>query len=488
MRDLRSRTPSPPETNTHRAPRRPRPSPLPALGILALLVTSAAAVLAAPGWVTPATSGDRTNSAAHASAMGAATGPSGSWAWGAAANISLRVQEAGVYNASQSLTGGNLTSTGAYIVLDEALAYRYATYEIVNATTPSNGTRAVTIEAVELQGVAFRIAASGTFPAAGTYGPSSPVSLVPMNLSLAAEVVVLNAYRAHLNLTTGPNGSLSLTDEHLESLRAVNLSLSAVNFPNVTRDAQGDQVLRYDTGSIAATGWAAENVSASFSPALTIVQGPLAVGNSWSASTMATFQGTAAYAVHYVASVPGKGSASWSQAATASANATVPVALQFTVVGTRTIVFPGGGSETDYAIAYSNGTGNTGVLVANGLAVLPARDPNHGAAIAATVPEHPAARAAAAPSASTTALYSPSRGLPDSVEAHTASGTTVTAAPMSVGSASGAIDSLRSATTESPRAPGAPPAVLVAAAIGIVGVLVIGRRLRQEVRTHRRAG
>lgn len=205
---------------------------------------------------------------------------------------------------------------------------------------------------------------------------------------------------------------------------------------------------------------------------------------------MATFNGSAAYSTAFAASAPGSGTVTWSQAATASVSATVPVALEFAVVGTQTVYFPDGSSETDYAIAYSNGSGNGGQLVANGLAVLPSNDPNHDQGIVAAVPEHPAAsRAASTAPTSETQLYSPARGLPDSVRASPASGTSVTATPIAPAAANHAMVELRApAPAVAPTTPSSHAPALVAIALVAVAGLTIGAlAVVREVQRFRRS-
>lgn len=343
----------------------------------------------------------------------------------------MQVQFVGAYNASQQLTPGNLTTTGADVALNESVSIGYAVYAIVNASTPSAGQLYVTVQAAEYRGMAVAFAATGTFPAAGHYAPNSSFPLVPMNISLLASVQTLDAYRAFLNFSSGPNGSLALQDEHVQALRAVNISLDAVNFPNATHDAAGNLDLKYVTGAISARGWVASDLTGTFRPALSVVQGPLYVGKSWNASSNASFHGSVAYAQAISVVMPNGAHASMANSASASANSTVPVSLTFTVVGTRTILFPNGVSETDFVIAASSANGPAGVYVANGLIVLPLSDPSHGAGLPGAVPEKPAT-APLAPGAAppTMALYSPSRHLSDSQETTPAKGTTVTAAPM----------------------------------------------------------
>jgi len=180
-------------------------------------------------------------------------GPSETWAWGALANFSASIQYVGAYNNSQNLTGGNLTSSGAYVALDESVGLSYATYVVVNASTPSAGTRFVQVDAAELRAERVDVAAAGTFPVAGNYTPNATIPLANQNFSLHASIVVLDLAAAYLNFTTGANGSLALRDEHVQFAEGVNVSLDARRFPNVTRDAAGDVGIRYVTGAIGQT-------------------------------------------------------------------------------------------------------------------------------------------------------------------------------------------------------------------------------------------
>ena len=417
---------------------------------------------------------------------GAQAGPSESWAWGALANFSATIQYAGAYNNSQNLTGGNLTSSGAYVALDESVGLRYAAFVIVNASTPSNGTRYVEVQAAELRALHLGIAASGTFPNPGNYTPNASIPLAPRNFSLDGSVAVLQVANAFLNFSTGPNGSLALADEHVAFAEGVNLSLAAVRFPNVTRDAAGDLGIRYVTASVAANAWLYENLTATFAPALTLVDGPLLVGKTWNANSTVAFRGGEAWAetVHYVGANGGTAAAATS--GSASANATVPVALVCTVTGTTVVRFPDGSVETDDLIACANATGSDAYLASNGLVVLPTSDPSHSAGLAAAVPERPAtAPVATAAQAKGAAVYSPSHRLEATERATPSSGNTVTASPLTPTAARSGMRAL--GTPVRPAAlPWEPSAALlvatmVATGIGTVGgVLLLARRARRH--------
>jgi len=412
-------------------------------------------------------------------------GPSETWAWGALANFSASIQYVGAYNNSQNLTGGNLTSSGAYVALDESVGLSYATYVVVNASTPSAGTRFVQVDAAELRAEHVDVAAAGTFPVAGNYTPNATIPLANQNFSLHASVVVLDLAAAYLNFTTGANGSLALRDEHVQFAEGVNVSLDARRFPNVTRDAAGDVGIRYVTGAIAASAWIAENLTATFAPALPLVEGPLFVGKSWNASSTANFSGQVAWAetVHYVA---GSGAtATASKSGTVSANATTPVSLACSVVGTAVVRYPNGTPETDDVIACTNATGSATYLAADGLVVLPTSNPSGSAGLAQAVPERPAS-APAAPTAQArgASLFSPAHGLAASQRSTPATGDSVTASPMSPAAAHEAMRGLGT-PVRPPAAPWNPSAALILAVVALSAVAAVGI-IAVDVRRNRR--
>jgi len=411
-----------------------------------------------------------------------APGPNATWAWGAAANLSITARYVGAYNSSQALTGGNLTNSGAYISVYEAANVAYAVYAIVTVTSPTTGHLYVTVESAEYRAEAITVVASGTFPAPGVYGANATPPLVPMNISLAAKVETLTAYAAYLNLTTGPNGSLSLNDEHVEALKAMNVSLSAINFPNVTRLASGAEQIRYDTGSVSAAAYVAESLKAWFHPAIPVVRGPLSVGKSWTASSNVSFQGWAAYA-EVVHASSGGSSASASKSGGASMNATGSVVLTFTVTGTKTVYLPDGSTEVDYVIAYQDASGSGGVFLANGLLVLPAKDPTHAAGLPQAVPEHAASAPlaqSAAPSGSL--LYSPRHQMVDGQQASPGGSTVVTAAPLSPAQAKASMHQLGQPAAPTPPSVGGSPIGAMVAVAFVVGGLIGGPLLLRSAR------
>ncbi|MCI4324392.1 MAG: hypothetical protein L3K00_00670 [Thermoplasmata archaeon] len=443
------------------------------------LVTVALALLVLP---LPAASAG----AVRTTAAAPAPGPSESWAWGALANFSASIEYVGAYNNSQNLTGGNWTSSGAYVAMQESVGVEFGAYVLVNASTPSNGTRYVQVDAAELRAEHIAVAASGTFPVAGNYTANASIPLAPLNFSLAATVAVLDVAAAYLNFSTGPNGSLALANEHVEYAEGVNISLDAQQFPNVTRDAAGDVGIRYVTESIAASAWVFENLSATFSPALPLVEGPLFVGKTWNGTSTASFNGSVAWAETVHATTASGTTGAFSTSGTASARATVPVALQCGVTGTAVVRYPNGTPETDDVIACTNATGAAASLSTNGLVVLPTTNSTATGGLASTVPVH-AATAPAAPNARAegASLYSPSRQMATSERASPASGDQVTASPMSVADAKAAMHALGAPVRPVPVHPEGPElaaiAVVVDAVILVVGALVVLAR-RQRLR------
>jgi hypothetical protein len=447
---------------------------LAATGMLALLLLGTSLLMASGS--TNASPATPAMASPHATLL--STGPHASWAWGAESEIALSSSYVGAYNTSQALTGGNLTPQGAYIAVQESIGVGYAVYAVVNASTPSAGHLYVTVQAAEWKALRISIAASGTFPAAGTYGPNASRPLSLMNVSLRANVTELSAIVAYLNLTTGPNGSLSLNDEHIAALQGINISLVAHSFPNVTQSSSGNTTIRYDSGSIALSEWAAADERANFTPALPLVQGPLYVGKTWNASGTVSFTGTIAYANRLSVALPGGTQGTISNRSVAHVNATVPYAVTFEVTGTRTVFDPNGTAETDYVIQYGDGSGPSGVVVTDGLVVLPAAPSGQKAGVAQAFPEHPAAAPASGPVvASSRSLYSPHRGITDSQESVPTSGDTVTAAPLSPSSAMAHIAALGTPVAPTTAAPttggigGLLVLIVVGAGIGaVVGV------------------
>ncbi|MDE1819890.1 MAG: hypothetical protein KGJ23_04690 [Euryarchaeota archaeon] len=374
---------------------------------------------------------------------GGGSGPCGTWAWGAAANLTASLEFEGSYNASQFLTGGGLTAQGAYIDLQASLSAQWAAYAIINATSPAPGSTYVTFQAGQLVDLDLSVVADGTFPQAGTYGPSSNVTLVPMNVSLVAHLKLVDRYQAFLNLTTDANGSVALTDEHLQFFRTVDVSLNAVNFPNITTDPSGNAVVQYETGSLQAHGQVAADVQGTFTPALLLVDAPLFVGKSWTSSTSAQFTGQELWSITASGVAPNGQPFSFQQNGQQSANGNGELVLTFTVVGERTIYFPDGGSETDYVIGIQGGGGGQGAILYNGLIVVPTSVASSTGGAGNSVSAHPAATALSSSTATPNRpLYSPQKKMTDASDATPVSGQTVTAAPMSPQKAQTLLDSL----------------------------------------------
>lgn len=414
--------------------------------------------------------------------------PSESWAWGAAANLSLQYTLAGAYNGLSSIGGGNLTENGTYVVLHEAGAIGYAVYVVVAAQGGPNGSLYVTVHAEEYAAEQFAVAASGTFPAAGTYNATTPIHLVPMNFSLNASVATLTAVSGYLNYTSGTNGTVLLLNEHLEVLKGIALSLTANQYPNVTRDSSGNTVLKYVSGSVAEDAWVAVNFSAAFNPAFVLVQAPVQIGENWLTNSTATVNGTVAFAAQYAASVPGGPSGQWSQSGSSHLSTTAAISMECNVVGTQTVRLPDGSTETDYVIEYTVESGSSNWTVADGLFLLPGGNGSSTSVVSAAVPEEPAkASMSASPSsaASARSLYSPAKGLPDSGKSNPSGAGPVTAAPMSPAAATSAMTHLRSPHVDlpGPAGIGAGIVLLAVTAIGasLVGILLWHRRQMRRI-------
>ncbi|MCI4363739.1 MAG: hypothetical protein L3K13_05480 [Thermoplasmata archaeon] len=365
----------------------------------------------------------------------AGTTPTASWAWGAAENASAHVAYVGAYTASLNLSGGNLTKIGAYVAVNESFSAGYLAYAMVNVTSPSSSARSVEAAAVELRSVQGAIGIAGTLPVAGTYAPGAYVPLAPTTSALWLSEGVANAYLAFANYTVGPNGSLSLANEHVEVWEAINVSLVASNFPNSTLDANGSTTVKYVTASVNEAGWVGENLTASFSPALLVSEAPLSVGESWNASTQATFVGTAAYASAITGSSNGT-TISVKNAGAASLNASVPLTFEFTVTGKETLGLPNGTTETGYTVAYSQGGSSCSYRVFDGLVVLPSSDGTKAGGLQPETPVRPAS-APLEPSAApvTRAVVARSEPLPIASESHPSNGPALLAAPVSTATA-----------------------------------------------------
>lgn len=430
---------------------------------------------------------------APASTDVAGVSPVNSWAWGVAANLTAALRYEGEYSGSQALTGSNLTEAGAYVDLDINADVAYAAYAIVNETAPSeNGSVQVTVAAAQGAAETLYAVASGTFPAAGTYGPTSGISLVPMNVSLSAHLRVAQTFRAYLNYTEGANDSMALVNEHLHLSEDASVGLVAVNFPNVTASPSGTTTVSYTTGSLSATAQAEADLVGVFTPAVPLVEGPLALGHSWDASSTATFVGSSSWATQAQGVLSNGEGASTSNQGSSSLNATTPVDLLFTVTGVHTIYFADGANETDEVISNSPVFGEAnGVTVEDGLFLLPANDGTQAvdSSVSEVAPEHPVSSGvstdAQPPSA---ALVSSQHNLPDSEQATPVQGQTVEGSPMNAQQAPSVMDGI-----PAPTAPSGTPStmtVFVEALLGFTAIgatvmvvlLVADRRLRPKVR------
>lgn len=460
--------------------RRRRPIALGAFAALALLalatvpLVGAAAAAPAPG----------------AGARIAAGSPGYSLAWGAAENVSLHLAYVGAYTSALNLSGGNLTTAGAFVAVNESFAAGYLAYALVNATEPSMSTLSVEIGAIELRSTVGAIAIAGTLPVAGTYAPGATVPLAPTRSSLWLSEQTAQGFLAFANYTVGPNGSLALTDEHLRAVEAVNLSLSAENFPNSTLDPNGSTTVRYTTASIAAAGWVGENVSASFSPGLLVSDPPLAVGKSWNSSSRASFVGAAGYASEITYSTNGT-SVTEKHAGGASLNASGTVNDRFTVRGTENLSLPNGTTVTGYTVEYTSGAGSGSYRVWDGLLVLPGSDPTQTAGLRPATPAQPAADLLS-PQAEpqTAAVHAPGEELPVAAQSRPSSGPTLLASPVAPQAAEAELHHGGPAAVPTlPAAPGGAgpqggimPVLLMAGLVVVVGAFFVYEARRSRAR------
>lgn len=398
------------------------------------------------------------------------------WAWGVAANLTAALQYEGEYSGTQALTGSNLTQTGAYIDLDISMDLAYAAYAIVNESAPGEtGGFEVTVVAAQAAAATINAVASGTFPAAGTYASTSPVTLEPMNVSLGAHLRVAQTFTAFLNFTQGANSSVALANEHLHLVETASLGLAAVNFPNVTATPSGGFTVSYTTGTLSATAQAEADLLGTFAPAVPLLEGPLSVGKSWVSSSTATFVGSSSWGIQAQGVLANGEGGSWNDAGSSSLNATEPVDLLFTVTGVHTIYFAGGGNETDYVITNSPVFGEpNGVSLEDGLFLLPANDGTQAVdnAFDVVAPEHPASDAVATDdNPHSSAMVASDHELPNSEEATPVQGQTVEASPMSPHDAQSVMNGI-----PAPSAPSATPStatVLVEAAIGFTVIAIV---------------
>jgi hypothetical protein len=317
----------------------------------------------------------------------------GQWAWGAYSNTTYSMEELGAYADSLNLTNGNLSATNAYVAALEELHAEQGAFVVVNASAPSNSTRAIHTSAIAIVNESGLVAVAGDLPAAGTYGPHSPVTLVNTTCYYAVRVLEISAYVVDANYSY-VNGSLALANEQVKVWTGINTTVIAYDWPTYTANANGTTTLRYTTSAYVMLGWVGEVVNATFTPALTLVQAPLSVGKTWNATSNVSVAGWAAYAVAAAASNGATNSSTSSQGVT-TLNASATVQFGFDVVGSQSVILPNGTQETGYTIAATeNGASSGSYTLWDGLAVLPnANAPTAAPARPATVMDHQIAQA-----------------------------------------------------------------------------------------------
>lgn len=349
-------------TNLEELADRPNARPLrrggtrPGVGAAGLLAV--VAILALPGGL------------AGAAAAPATPASTGVWAWGAFSNTTYVSEAVGAYANSLNLTNGNLSATVADVAAVEELHAELGAFALLNASAPSSGTRAVSTSAVSVVNDSGLVAVTGDLPAAGTYGPTTPVPLVNTTCYYAVRLVEISADSVRANYTY-TNGSLALVNEQVNVWTGVNTTIVAYDWPSYSANANGTTTLRYTTSALVTLGWVAESLVASFSPALTLVQAPLSVGKTWNASSNVTVTGSEAYAVVSAARSGATNTSSIAASAT-SLNASGTLQLSFTVVGAQSVIPPNGTEETGYTIAVTSGGTLAGAYTLwDGLALLP---------------------------------------------------------------------------------------------------------------------
>ena len=429
--------------------------------LVSLLLTPALLALpvVAPALAAPATVPPGTNSTV---------------AWGVAANASFTAAVAGNINSS-SIPGANLSASTVAGSLSVAIAEQYANYAVLTVQLPSSTTEFVELQAVVYRAVELQADVSAQLPVAGTYAPGQSVPTSPENGSISLAESGLDADVAFLNLTRGTNGSLALASEHVEVLRAFNVSVQAAGFPNVTTSSNGSVTVKYVSGAFAAAGLAVANLSAAFSPAIVVYAGPVPNGTRWSTSSEGTFHGAVAETVRYAAQVPGGAAARWS-----SSNAeTVALTVPFTVDCLATSVpIPGGANGTEVACS---STGNL-TLGADGLAFVPTSALS-GPAGSVSAPADGADPASAETAVPARPIYRPGGTAPQSVTASPQNGQNLTAAPMSPAGAQAQMTALRTAAPIETRPSASPAAWLVLlGGVGVLAVVVVLGVSRQRLR------
>lgn len=386
--------------------------------------------------------------------VASATPTSGVWAWGAVDNTTYTAEFAGAFADALNLTGGNFSAAGAFVVEAAQLHAELAAFTVINATAPSNSTRAVEAGAVALANYSGVLAVVGDLPAAGTYAPGAAVPLVNTTSYFVASILAVTAYVVFANYTLA-NGTLGLANEHLEAFTALNTTTIADHWPNVTADPNGSTTVSYTTAAFAEVAWVGEVLTVNFTPALPLAETPLYVGKTWNATTTANATGWAAYAAEAAYSNGGSTATSASSGVTAL-NGTATLAFGFAVTGSETVIFPNGTSATGYAIAETEqGSSSGSYAFWDGLVVLPTSAPAPAGALRPATPFDAHAAGATATVVPTSAVVN-SAGLPVTATS-TVSGSRVAAAPVAPSSANARI--VGTATPERPAsAPTPPPA------------------------------
>lgn len=411
---------------------------------------------------------------AFAAAVTPATGGNSTWAWGVASHESFAVSEAGNINSS-SIPGANLTGTAVSGALSAAVAEQYANYAVVTVNLPNATDEAVELQAVVYRGVELQAAVSAQLPLAGTYAPGQVPPTAPVNGSIAIAEASLDADVAFLNLTVGTNGSLAVTSEHVEILRAFNISAQFSSYPNATTSSNGSTTVKYVSGAISASGIAVANLTAAFSPAVRVYDGPVANGTTWNTTSQATFTGAVAESVQYTARAPGGLSAHWaaSEAETAAATETITVSC------VSTDVLAQGGSNGSEVQCTS--TGNV-TLGAEGVGLLPSSALG-GNGTSGSAPANGADPSAAESAVPAHPIYYAGSRAPQSVEASPQSGDPLTAAPMSPSDARSQMTALRAPSPSAAGSSGSPlGAVIVIAGVATLVVVVVAGGRRQRLR------
>jgi|GEM_PF-3383470 len=386
-----------------------------------------------------------------AAAVPAASAGSDVWAWGAFENATYTSEYVGAYADLLNLTGGNISAAGAFVAEVESLHAEYGAFTVINGTAPTATTRSLESIAIAVANYSGGIIVVGDLPAAGTYAPGAVVPLVNTTSYYVASILEVSAYVAFTNYTL-VNGTLSLTDEHLEAFTGVNTTIIAYDWPTVTNNANGTTTVAYTTAGFTVLAWVGENVSATFTPAVPLAVAPLSVGETWNATTQANVTGWAAYAAAVAYATPNASAAS-ATSGVFSLNASVTLAFDFAVVGSETVLFPNGTQETGYLIAATEGGSTSGYVLWDGLAILPVSGTPPAATLKPATLVDAEATVSSTAGPATQAVVTGS-GLPVATHAEVAAGTTVETAPMSPDTAQGRIST--QGTPARPAAPTAP--------------------------------